>query len=435
MFGNFDAFDIGILSAVLVLVITLVATQFFARKAPAIAPIQSQILVSPQKKASIIDKLAGLGNDAIVLFYGSQTGTASDLAERTRTDLMNLNIDTVVCDFDDFEMQELALMTDKMGESRRWTVGFFVATYGEGEPTDNAVEFYKWITNGNDLSTDDEMTQAKVCNSLPYFVFGLGNTTYEHYNAVGKRLDQRLFNLGAKRILPIGLGDDDKSLEDDFLSWKKQALHNIATFYGKHISTTSSKLVPHIPRFIEVSSGEQEYHGELSNGAYRKWFSVKSDPYGKIYEENSMLKYDAKHPFYARIIKSESLFQGSFDISTYNDNQDLSTPTKALMNGSKLQLERQCYHIELDLGISGLTYETGDHVGVWAENDIASVNILAKCLGYSDIDTNIELKCNQENKLSVDLKLPFPSPCSIRTALQYYLDINEVVKQHIFEVI
>lgn len=40
-------------------------------------------------------------------------------------------------------------------------------------------------------------------------VFALGNKTYEHYNAMGKYVDKRLEDLGAKRIFDLGLGDDD----------------------------------------------------------------------------------------------------------------------------------------------------------------------------------------------------------------------------------
>lgn len=40
-------------------------------------------------------------------------------------------------------------------------------------------------------------------------VFALGNKTYEHYNAMGKYVDKRLEELGAKRIFDLGLGDDD----------------------------------------------------------------------------------------------------------------------------------------------------------------------------------------------------------------------------------
>ena len=40
-------------------------------------------------------------------------------------------------------------------------------------------------------------------------VFGLGNKTYEHYNAMGKYVDTRLSELNAERVFELGLGDDD----------------------------------------------------------------------------------------------------------------------------------------------------------------------------------------------------------------------------------
>lgn len=40
-------------------------------------------------------------------------------------------------------------------------------------------------------------------------MFALGNKTYEHYNAMGKYVDQRLAELGAQRIFDLGMGDDD----------------------------------------------------------------------------------------------------------------------------------------------------------------------------------------------------------------------------------
>lgn len=45
--------------------------------------------------------------------------------------------------------------------------------------------------------------------SVPFQVFGLGNKTYEHFNAMGKYVDKRLEELGAQRIFELGLGDDD----------------------------------------------------------------------------------------------------------------------------------------------------------------------------------------------------------------------------------
>jgi NADPH-ferrihemoprotein reductase len=45
---------------------------------------------------------------------------------------------------------------------------FLMATHGEGEPTDNAVNFMKWLKS-------DERTNNEI-SSLNFTVFGLGNT-------------------------------------------------------------------------------------------------------------------------------------------------------------------------------------------------------------------------------------------------------------------
>ena len=40
-------------------------------------------------------------------------------------------------------------------------------------------------------------------------MFGLGNKTYEHYNEIGIYFDKRLTELNGKRLMELGLGDDD----------------------------------------------------------------------------------------------------------------------------------------------------------------------------------------------------------------------------------
>lgn len=44
---------------------------------------------------------------------------------------------------------------------------------------------------------------------LVHKVFGLGNKTYEHFNAMGRFVDKRLEELGADRVFKVGEGDDD----------------------------------------------------------------------------------------------------------------------------------------------------------------------------------------------------------------------------------
>jgi NADPH-ferrihemoprotein reductase len=91
-----------------------------------------------------------------------------------------------------------------------------MATYGEGEPTDNAVQL---MQNLADESFEFSNGERRL-SGLKYVIFGLGNKTYEHYNFIAKEVDKRLAALGAIRLGERGEGDDDKSMEEDYLEWK-----------------------------------------------------------------------------------------------------------------------------------------------------------------------------------------------------------------------
>lgn len=68
-----------------------------------------------------------------------------------------------------------------------------LATYGEGDPTDNAVEFHEKLTSdGMDLRCKYKYKFKYRCqyhSGMAFAVFGLGNKTYEHFNAMGKMWD------------------------------------------------------------------------------------------------------------------------------------------------------------------------------------------------------------------------------------------------------
>ena len=52
-------------------------------------------------------------------------------------------------------------------------------------------------------------------------MFGLGNSTYEHFNAMGKFVDKKMEEMGGKRVHVLGQGDDDVNIEEDFVRWKE----------------------------------------------------------------------------------------------------------------------------------------------------------------------------------------------------------------------
>lgn len=61
-------------------------------------------------------------------------------------------------------------------------------------------------------------------------VFGLGKSSYEHYNAMGKFFAKAMERLGAEVIHPHSEGDDMGSLEEDFLEWKISMAKNIKKY-------------------------------------------------------------------------------------------------------------------------------------------------------------------------------------------------------------
>ena len=113
------------------------------------------------------------------------------------------------------------------------TVVLCMATYGDGEPTDNAAEFYKWLLKEAEAVDDGDkepfLTVGQSCHhheccdgihprisvrisyvqGVNYAVFGLGNKQYEHFNAVGKKIFKSLGAMGAAPLVRRGDGDDD----------------------------------------------------------------------------------------------------------------------------------------------------------------------------------------------------------------------------------
>lgn len=118
-------------------------------------------------------------------------------------------------------------------------VFFVMATYGEGEPTDNAVDFWDLVSDEQPQFSENEDEEVPLKN-LRYVAFGLGNKTYEHYNEVIRNVDKRLTSMGAKRIGERGEGDDDGSLEEDFLAWQEEMWPAFCDALGVDENSTSS---------------------------------------------------------------------------------------------------------------------------------------------------------------------------------------------------
>ncbi|KAG6442563.1 NADPH--cytochrome P450 reductase isoform X1 [Manduca sexta] len=320
---------------------------------------------------SFINKLKSSGR-SLVVFYGSQTGTAEEFAGRLAKEGMRYKMKGMVADPEECDMEELM----KLQEIPNSLAVFCMATYGEGDPTDNSMEFYEWIKNG-----DPDLT------GLNYAVFGLGNKTYEHYNAVAIYLDKRLEELGATRVFELGLGDDDANIEDDFITWKDKFWPAVCEKYniestGEEELIRQFRLVVHAPDEIPPNN---VFTGEI---ARLHSLQVQRPP------------YDAKNPFLAQIKVNRELHHGG---------------------------DRSCLHVELDISDSKMRYEAGDHVAIYPINDSNLVERLGNLTG-SNLDEIFSLINTDQESTK---KNPFPCPTSYRTALSHYIEITALPRTHI----
>jgi len=146
---------------------------------PAI-PAQPLLPTQPQKPIEKKPKTDSIAE--ILIFFGSQSGTAAKYSNILAEEAEKNNFDAKVIDLEEYESYKL----------QENICIFLMATFGEGDPTDNAKMFYKWL-KGEPLSKD-------TLKGLRFSVFGLGNTQYQHYNSMGKNVNKLLEDMGGERF-------------------------------------------------------------------------------------------------------------------------------------------------------------------------------------------------------------------------------------------
>ncbi|KAG8372376.1 hypothetical protein BUALT_Bualt12G0059800 [Buddleja alternifolia] len=330
------------------------------------------------------------GKKKVTVFFGTQTGTAEGfakaLAEEAKARYQQAK----------FKVIDL--------HSSSWP-----RRYGDGEPTDNAAKFYKWFSELQGKEKGDWL------KNLQYGVFGLGNRQYEHFNKIAIVVDdivaeQGMFFFfffenflllrfsqvkflingydlnGGKRIVPVGLGDDDQCIEDDFSAWRESLWPELDKLLLDDDDATIA--TPYTAAVLEyrVVFHEQKDESVLENGS-----------------ANGHAVYDAQHPCRSNVAIRKELHAPASD--------------------------RSCTHLEFDISGTGLSYETGDHVGVYCENLIETVEEAERLLNLPP-QTYFSVHTDKEDgtPLGSSLPPPFP-PCTLRTALTRYADLLSAPKK------
>src|SRR6185503_19799540 len=119
--------------------------------------------------------------EPLTIIYASESGNSEKLAGDMAKQARKLGFKPSVVDMADLELASLT-------KAKRIVV--IAATWGEGEPPGRAARVY------NELMGEG----APRLDGVEFGVLALGDTAYVEFCAIGKKLDERLEALGAKRV-------------------------------------------------------------------------------------------------------------------------------------------------------------------------------------------------------------------------------------------
>jgi sulfite reductase (NADPH) flavoprotein alpha-component len=142
-------------------------------------------------------------DDRLTILYGSQTGNAKNVAERLAQQAREAGVVVRLVRADAYPQRELA------SERLLYIV---ISTQGDGDPPDDARGLVEFLAS----------RRAPKLPGLQFAVLGLGDSSYPQFCAMARRLDERLAELGAKRLFERGEADLD--IDTVAVPWAQRAL-------------------------------------------------------------------------------------------------------------------------------------------------------------------------------------------------------------------
>jgi sulfite reductase alpha subunit-like flavoprotein len=313
------------------------------------------------------------------VLFGSQTGTAAMFASEVSRGAEAMGLDSELIDLQHF--------TPNVFNKDSLNV-LMLASFGKGEPTDNAKGFFAWL-----MSSERDAERERF-SGVPFAVFGCGmSCTYkQNYQAIPRAVEQRLVELGARVVVPRGEGDDSDDIEEDFERWHGASLRAFLQTLG---STDDHE---------QVASSASE--AEVKNAVDTNAEAVSSESSATVIDrllnaDLSTRAYSWDRPFDARV-----------------------RDTRLLTKGTQL-FGKRSRHIEFDLSDAdegAMRYATGDYLAVVPANMPSTVdNVLAmlKLDGDAVVRQSALPKC----------MMRMPDECTLREALTRYVDLRTPPKR------
>ncbi|TAQ83994.1 hypothetical protein B7494_g7677 [Chlorociboria aeruginascens] len=172
----------------------------------------SEIRTLQKRKArdALDDLIACLLGAPLTIIFASDNGNAEALANRLYNRGKARGLKAIVMPMEDYPIEDLPTEQNLIA---------ITSTAGQGEFPQNGRTFWEAIRNNIELDLA----------TVNYSVFALGDSHYwprkedkHYYNKPGKDLDRIMANLGGKRLVEVGLGDDQDpdGYETGYQNWE-----------------------------------------------------------------------------------------------------------------------------------------------------------------------------------------------------------------------
>jgi sulfite reductase (NADPH) flavoprotein alpha-component len=152
--------------------------------------------------------VATVANEAqgVTILYATQGGNARSVAEVLAENATARGLAPRLVSADSYRPKELT--------KERWLV-VVISTQGEGEPPESAHELFKYLQG----------KRAPQLENLKYAIFGLGDSSYEHFCQAARDLDELLSKQGAQALLDRV--DADVDFQQPSSNWQGEILQTL----------------------------------------------------------------------------------------------------------------------------------------------------------------------------------------------------------------
>ncbi|CAM9948470.1 unnamed protein product [Lampetra fluviatilis] len=356
------------------------------------------------------------------VLYATETGKSQAYAKTLCEIFLHAFDAKVVCmqDYDTVDLEHEALVL------------VVTSTFGNGDPPENGERFsstlmamlqqhstaeeqpksykvrFNSVSSGKDVPPSSQETSGSSTGggaaggererlqsagplaNVRFSVFGLGSRAYPHFAAFGHAVDALLGDLGGERILRIGEGDELGGQEEAFRTWARRVFQAACDVF---------------------CVGDDVNMDKVANSLVRSERAWRPDRYRLVPASEAPDLITALFKIHKRKISSAPL------ISRENLQSSNSSRSTVL--------------IRLDVhGLPELSYEPGDHLGVFPSNRDELVHELLARLQDALLATQtVLLQVSREHdtpfgtvsEWQAEGRLP---PCSLAQAFLHFLDIT-----------